>query len=698
MRALGALRLLRSRLRIIPDEAAYRALMVACGRIGSDRRVELVKLFGLLRSDGIFPSAVTLGQYTRAIAEGFSKRSSGMPDDGYADPGGVEVTISGSREGAVGIGSKNRMLAFELALNALDGNLSVLEDSGRHWRQRQQNREASNGGRMQNGAWGEEAKAAAGSGNQSTRASSGTQQQHKKSRRSHHKSWLPVTYATSFSPWINPSSTAADSTAQPRDNLENDDFLLEEGFGFIALWSRTAPCCKCAYIPLDEEVQSGWDVVGGEHKIPGAVSCPRCGSLNVPMLGYKVMTLSEASQGGYGKRCEANSQHSQGSNDSATGIDKWNWASCNMPNHHFEQDDSTPHAAASDPGKGNGIADFSELPPQLRPFIESGGSTEHTADNSEDKASHGSGFVTYLSPAEMRESMERYVEEWGEKVLERETLRRLSPELFFNLWWYCARFSLPLPLCIAPLNQQSLPEERGPHTPKNQPVKHYCAFAAWDKSLAEHGCKTGALALSTLIESYALHPSSQGTIDRDEESAPNASSFDDYPLLSNFNLQKYAQADWDHSDLSEILVTLVEACDKRDFRPVVDCVLRSTQRRRDKFSPKKTGIDFFRTSSTGGGLAGDASLTPFVELECYRTMLYLAKYQCTTAFHVFFPASTKPCKGYHFWCAIGTPLTVFDRMFRDAVARIRSRDGSCAPLQDVSDVALGFRCVFGHII
>jgi len=65
LRALGAIRLLRHKQRIIPDEAAYRALMVACGRTTSDRRVELVKLFGLLRSDGIFPSAVTLGQYTR---------------------------------------------------------------------------------------------------------------------------------------------------------------------------------------------------------------------------------------------------------------------------------------------------------------------------------------------------------------------------------------------------------------------------------------------------------------------------------------------------------------------------------------------------------------------------------------------------------------------------------------------------------
>jgi hypothetical protein len=74
LRALGYLRLLLSKQISVPDEAAYRrALIVACGRTKNDRRMELVKLFGLLRLDGIFPSAVTLGQYTRALAEGYSK-------------------------------------------------------------------------------------------------------------------------------------------------------------------------------------------------------------------------------------------------------------------------------------------------------------------------------------------------------------------------------------------------------------------------------------------------------------------------------------------------------------------------------------------------------------------------------------------------------------------------------------------------
>ena len=121
------------------------------------------------------------------------------------------------------------------------------------------------------------------------------------------------------------------------------------------------------------------------------------------------------------------------------------------------------------------------------------------------------------------------------------------------------------------------------------------------------------------------------------------------------------------------------------------------------------------------------------ELDVYRTVLYLAKYHCTTAFSAFFPSTMKPCKGYHFWCAIGSPVSMFDRLWRDAVERIKSESGqhyhsqqhqqqhardqsmtnrsghSQGPtpfvssavlpsLPDVSDVALGFRSVFGHLI
>jgi hypothetical protein len=185
------------------------------------------------------------------------------------------------------------------------------------------------------------------------------------------------------------------------------------------------------------------------------------------------------------------------------------------------------------------------------------------------------------------------------------------------------------------------------------------------------------------------------------ESAESLESFGEYPLMARFNLQGYYSTVWDHDDLSEILVTLVEACDKRDFKPVVECLLRCNKRRRDKY-----GADLSTASSSDVHSSyslpvahSDGESLPIhsMELDCYRTILYLAKYQCTTAFHAFFPATLKPCKGYHFWCPIA-PLPIFDRLLREAVKRARAKDNTFAPIYDVSDVALGFRCVFGKCL
>lgn len=103
---------------------------------------------------------------------------------------------------------------------------------------------------------------------------------------------------------------------------------------------------------------------------------------------------------------------------------------------------------------------------------------------------------------------------------------------------------------------------------------------------------------------------------------------------------------------------------------------------------------------SGGSKTTDDSVRPISSsLDCYRTILYLARYQCTTAFHAFFPTTTRPCKGYHFWCAQGTtPLPIFDRAFREAAESYAKQNKLLVPIPDVSCVALGFRSVFGHII
>jgi hypothetical protein len=178
-------------------------------------------------------------------------------------------------------------------------------------------------------------------------------------------------------------------------------------------------------------------------------------------------------------------------------------------------------------------------------------------------------------------------------------------------------------------------------------------------------------------------------------------SLGDYPLIARFNLQGYYSTVWDHEDMSEILVTLVEACDKRDFRPVVECLHRCNKRRRDKYAAALSTTSSSDVNSLYSVPVvrsdGEPALPLVYELDCYRTILYLAKYQCTTAFHAFFPATLKPCKGYHFWCPIA-PLPIFDRLLREAIKRARAKSTSFVPFYDVSDVALGFRCVFGKLL
>ena len=570
LRALGALRLLRSRHRIVPDEAAYRALLVACGRTQSDRRVELVKLFGLLRSDGIFPSAVTLGQYTKALAEGYSKR---LTDIYKPDENGVEVTAS------------QNSFDLEESLNSLDTSLPVLEYHGQRWQQRNI---VERGMSTDNGdEGGVDAKL----------------------KRMDSRMWHPVVYSSSFIP-----------CSSNRSNYYSEPVRL------LAMWSRTRCCPDCLYIPLEEEIQAGWDTYNGKNDIPGAIGCPRCDAPVVPMLAFREMSIDEA------LHVYSNSNHEN---------------------------------SFSEPG-----LDFKELPPQIGPMVD--------ADTVDQRIS----YVTYINPAVLREALEHYVEEYGDGILDRDQLRDLDLEVFINFWWYCARFSLPLPL---PTSLDSL---------------HLCAFAAWDRSTAERGCFSAAKAIQPLFRTSKSENDSNLAAASDDPARMEL--FDDVPLLSRFNLQGFYSNVWDHPDLSKILVSLVEACDKRDFKGVLESAVRCNKRRVDDSGnlPDIT-VDESRYGTINSMVSFGGNTAHSIELDIYRVILYLAKYQCTSAFHSFFPTTLKPCKGYHFWCAIGTPLPTFDRLFRDAMrrAKINTRDkllSVAAP--DLTDIALAFRCVFGHLI
>jgi hypothetical protein len=95
--------------------------MVACGRA---RRIdeELVKL--LLRSDGLFPSAVT--HHTRKLWRRVSKSMQVVPYRKMIPR--VEVTESGSKiEGLVLWDPTRGSMDFDVCLSAMDGNPSILE-------------------------------------------------------------------------------------------------------------------------------------------------------------------------------------------------------------------------------------------------------------------------------------------------------------------------------------------------------------------------------------------------------------------------------------------------------------------------------------------------------------------------------------------------------------------------------------------
>lgn len=303
-----------------------------------------------------------------------------------------------------------------------------------------------------------------------------------------------------------------------------------------------------------------------------------------------------------------------------------------------------------------------------------------------------------MSPSRMRTALEMHIEKNGEDILERNRLHQLDPTVFFNLWWFCARFSLPLPLSIS-----SRPPSSSQITDTRE-HSNIIAFAAWDRTLAIDGCHSGAKAVLSLqaslrkerrrapgkqfqhlVQSFnkpSNNPSertqaivtgstSQATRANAIVTTPGAdTTVNDFPLLSHLTLST-AQGDWDDADLASILVALVEACDKLDFYPAITRIIQCNTERRARYGRN-------------------------VEFECYRSLLYLTRYHCTSAFHKFFPSTCKTCKGYHFWCPNST-VAIFDRMFRDAVGRVRVQ-GNATPIHNVSDIALGFRSVFGHII
>jgi hypothetical protein len=632
IRAIGALRIMRHKQRVAPDEASYRAMIIACGRVSTDRRAEIVKLFGLMRQQGVFPNAVTLGQYTRAIAEGFNRRKD-------AQSGGVLDSSEPKERGTL------RML------NSLDSSLSLLDEVGRNFAQRSRN-----------------AMNTASIGADDENHSQNGQGVHIREKKKNVRSWKPVMCSSSFSSM----PRCADDDAGLDNNI-----LRERDVKLVALWSRTKACDQCGYTPMDEEIQAGW--FSDPDVDDGLVACPRCSAKLFPLLGYRFLTMDDALGEPESAEVELDESFEAHAELNASTDDE-------VQANGISAAQSRSFAESSFCADLRGY-DFRDVPPQLRPLSSDPSSTqcgEHPSSAPPASITQKKGFVPYLNPVQLRRNLERLIEEFGERALVRDNLRSLDATTFFNLWWFCARFSLPLPL---PLEDGQEDRKDGVFVQKarSQEHVHYCAFASWDRSIALQGCKSGAQVIRALIKSKKSEHG-KGYIVPGEPlgSFPTMSPYDG--LLDAFSLQVYTKSDWEHRELSQILVELVAATneDSRDIAPVLEATVNCNLKRQSWHA------------------YGDTLQPTTGELDCYRTLLYLVRYQCTSAFHVFFPSVAKPCKGYkyHFWCSKGSPLPIFDRIYQDAWQRVNEKHNKSLPsnTRGVSDTALAFRSTFGHIL
>jgi hypothetical protein len=94
------------------------------------------------------------------------------------------------------------------------------------------------------------------------------------------------------------------------------------------------------------------------------------------------------------------------------------------------------------------------------------------------------GAVRYLSPAQVRLGLEaRLAKHGGGECLQRDAVRRDAPELFWNLWWLCARLGLPLPLPAGP----------------NDLSAQWLAVAAWDATAAHRAAQAATRAALTRL-------------------------------------------------------------------------------------------------------------------------------------------------------------------------------------------------------
>jgi len=230
-------------------------------QVDSDRRQDVVMLFGLLRSDGIFPSAVTtLGQYTRAIEEGYSKQSTV-----HANTIGDFTGYPGS---SLNVDNSEEKLLLNLqvpnTLDFLDDGLVELDEGGSRWRQGRDAR------------WREVANVKC----DTDTHDQPTQPRVQNTKRRTDKEWIQLSGFSSFSPHWKPPNLLT------RHSICVVTFVL-----FVLCHDTAAACGKCNHVLLDEDTQAGWDddSSDGIDESLNEVKCPCCTTLVKSHIGFVEM-------------------------------------------------------------------------------------------------------------------------------------------------------------------------------------------------------------------------------------------------------------------------------------------------------------------------------------------------------------------------------------------------------------------------
>ena len=107
---------------------------------------------------------------------------------------------------------------------------------------------------------------------------------------------------------------------------------------------------------------------------------------------------------------------------------------------------------------------------------------------------------SYMSPVAMRLGLEHLIKDHGEHALYRETMLALCPDLFWNLWWYSARFGLPLPLAALPHH-----EKGNGSAAAAGPFPHLLLISGWDAALVDKAAQAGLLILQAFEDHKMAH-------------------------------------------------------------------------------------------------------------------------------------------------------------------------------------------------